>query len=101
MILESHPRRNDQILSQETSGSLVLFNLVDGQYFALNDVGARVWELCDGSRSVSEMVSIICQEFNAPSEIIEADVLEFLNDLAHEKMVAECGNAVAYSEKTA
>ena len=41
----------DGIVKQEVSGSLLLFNMQDGQYYTLNDVGRRVWELCDGTRT--------------------------------------------------
>jgi len=30
-----------------------------GEYFALDDVGARVWEPCDASRSVADVVTVL------------------------------------------
>jgi hypothetical protein len=35
------------------------------------------------------MVSTISEEYEAPAEIIEADILELLRDLVDEKMVVE------------
>ena len=48
-----------------------------------------MWELCDGKRTVSDMVSAICQEYDSPVDTIEEDVLEILRDLADEKLVEE------------
>ena len=48
-----------------------------------------MWDLCDGSRSVAQLVAVICQEYEAPAETIEVDVLELLTDLVHEKLVVE------------
>jgi len=81
------PRRSEGILAKEVSDSWVLLNLESGEYYALNEVGGRVWDLCDGTRSVAEVVAIISQEYDAPGEVIETDVLELLQELAHEKLV--------------
>lgn len=85
--LQSCPRHQDGILTQNVSGTTVLLNPNDGQYYALNVVGDRVWALCDGTRRIAEIVAQICQEFDAPKETIEQDVLELLEDLSGEHLV--------------
>lgn len=84
---ESQPRRREGILRQRASGTVILLQLEGGKYYALNEVGGRVWELCDGTRTVSEVVSCLYQEYEAPLETLEADVVELLTDLALEKLV--------------
>ncbi len=86
---ESYPRRREQILAQKASDTLLLLNVDNGEYYALNEVGSRVWDLCDGTRSVSEIVDMLCQEYEAPSEIIEIDILELLQDLVQGRMMDE------------
>ncbi|MDQ3396353.1 MAG: PqqD family protein [Deinococcota bacterium] len=85
---ETRPKRKEKILKQETPETLVLLNLDDGQYYALNEVGGRVWDLCDGSYRVSELVATICQEYDAPDGVVEADVLELLEELADAGLLA-------------
>jgi Coenzyme PQQ synthesis protein D (PqqD) len=87
---ESRPRRVDQVLSQQADDTLVLLNLENGQYFALSEVGGKIWELCDGRRSVSDIVDAVCSEYDATAETVEADVVELLNGLASERLVLEC-----------
>jgi coenzyme PQQ biosynthesis protein PqqD len=87
ITLESHPQQRERIFSQQASGTLVLLNPGNGEYYALNEVGSRVWELCDGTRSVSEMISAICREYDAPTETIEADVLALLAGLVDENLL--------------
>jgi coenzyme PQQ biosynthesis protein PqqD len=89
IALESRPRQRAQIIAQRASGALILLSLADGNYYRLNEVGDRVWELCDGTRSVAEVVAIIGQEYEAPAEAVEADVLALLEELAHEKLVED------------
>ena len=89
MELESYPQRNERVIAKGVSESLVLLNLDNGEYYKLNEVGGRVWELCDGNKNVAEMVATICEEYEAPAEVIEADILDLLRDLVDEKMVVE------------
>jgi hypothetical protein len=86
---QSQPRQKERILSQRSKENLILLGLDDGKYYALNRVGGRVWELCDGTRTVSEIVSILCQEYAAPAATIEKDALELLGDLANGNLVVE------------
>jgi Coenzyme PQQ synthesis protein D (PqqD) len=86
---ESRLQRDDRVLSQVAADTLVLFHLDEGQYYAVDETGARVWDLCDGSRNVAELIAVICQEYEAPAETIQADVWELLTELVHEKLVVE------------
>jgi hypothetical protein len=53
----------------------------------LNEVGSRIWDLIDGKRSVTELVSIVAEEFDVDPEAARRDVNEFLADLASHDML--------------
>ncbi len=59
-----------------------------GLLYPLNSVGARIWELCDGARSVEEIVGVLTLEFDAPEATIRADAVEFIERLADAKLVS-------------
>ncbi len=80
-------RRQDGVLAQEAQGQTVLLRLADGGYYALDEVGARIWELCDGQRAVEEVLTTLCAEFDAPEATVRADVLEFIGDLRREQLL--------------
>jgi hypothetical protein len=82
-------RRRERILKQEADGTVVLLSLHTGRYFALNEVGGRIWELCDGSRTVSETAAIISLEYEAPLDVVERDLTELLTNLIHENLVEQ------------
>jgi hypothetical protein len=82
-------KQTEGILKQEVSGSIILFNMEDGRYFAVNDVGLRVWELCDGTKSVAEVLSAVADEYDAPAATISEDVLGLLDELWNERLVVE------------
>ncbi|HEV2845392.1 MAG TPA: PqqD family protein [Thermoanaerobaculia bacterium] len=84
---ESRLRRRDRVLTQGAAGTLVLLDLDGGQYYALDEVSARVWDLCDGERGVGAIVSAVGDEFDAPEETIREDVLAFLQEMIDENLL--------------
>jgi hypothetical protein len=87
---DSCPRRHQQIIAQKGSEEVLLFNMDDGSYYALNEVGNRIWELCDGRHGVAQLVSMLSKEYDAPAEVIETDILEVLDDLRSKNLIVEC-----------
>jgi len=87
LMLGQRLRREEGVLAQEAHGQTVLLRLHDGGYYALDEVGAMIWELCDGRRAVAEIVSELCAEFDAPEATVRADVLEFIDDLRRERLL--------------
>lgn len=84
---DSRVRHRDRVLTQRAAGTLVLLDLDGGQYFALDEVSSRVWDLCDGERGVDTIVSAISDEFDAPVETIREDVVGFLQEMLDEKLL--------------
>jgi coenzyme PQQ biosynthesis protein PqqD len=91
------PRRQEQIIVQKASKDVLLFSMDNGSYYALNEVGNRIWELCDGTHTVAELVCMLAKEYNASAEIIETDILELLEDLRSKNLIVECsGNCMDF-----
>jgi coenzyme PQQ biosynthesis protein PqqD len=80
-------RQKEGLLSQRAAETRVLLDPADGNYFALDDVSGRIWDLCDGNRTVAQVVETLCAEYDAPRETVEADVLEFLGEMLTEGLV--------------
>jgi pyrroloquinoline quinone biosynthesis protein D len=60
-------------------GSVIL--IISGMMHQLNLVGGAVWDLCDGSRSLDQIVDEMARDFDVEREILREDVEEFVNDL--------------------
>lgn len=84
---QSRPRRRERVLAQAAAGTLVLLDLDGGQYYSLDEVSARVWEMCDGEHGVEGIVEAIGAEYDAPVETIYEDVLAFLEEMLDEKLL--------------
>lgn len=85
---DSYVTRAERILAQRSAETVILLNPQTGHYYTLDDVGARVWDLCDGSRRVTDVVATIHDEYDAPVDTIQIDVMELLDDLARERLVS-------------
>ena len=85
--LDEHLSRREGVMAQEAQGKTVLLRMDDGSYYALDDVGALIWELCDGQRSLADVIAALCAEYDAPEAMVTADVIEFVNDLRREQLL--------------
>jgi hypothetical protein len=83
----AYPKRREGVAAQVADGEAVLLDIESGEYFSLNPVGSRIWELCDGTRSTTEIVSVICGEFDVAEDVATADAHEILDELQNEKLV--------------
>jgi hypothetical protein len=87
MQLDTRPQRNQDVLARRGESEMILLDVQSGCYYTLDDVGARIWDLCDGSASVSDIVAAVCGEYEAAPETVETDVLELLGELSRERLV--------------
>ncbi len=83
------PRHEEQVIAQKASGDLLLFNMLDGNYYSLDEVGCRVWELCDGSHTVDQIIDTLAAEYEAPKETLHEDAVELLEQLRKGKLIVE------------
>ncbi|MFH1783719.1 MAG: PqqD family protein [bacterium] len=65
----------------------VLVDVDRGEVIHLNPVGAEIWNLIDGKKSVGEIVTHIYQQFEVAQETAKKDTLEFLAKLAKKDII--------------
>jgi hypothetical protein len=85
------PRRRERVLATRVDDQVALFDVDVGSYYGLDQVGGRVWELCDGSRELSDLVAVIGDEYDAPLDVVASDLKELLDDLASENLIVDAG----------
>lgn len=89
MTVLSRPKREDQIIAQEGVSDFLLLNMRDGNYYSLNEVGGRIWALCDGKHTVEQIVEALAAEYDATTETLTSDALELLDELRDHKLIAD------------
>lgn len=77
----ARPLRHSRVVFSRAGESALLLDPNSGDYFSLTDVGARIWELCDGEHTIDEIADSLAAEYDAPPETIRADAYELLEEL--------------------
>lgn len=75
-------QRSPRQVSVEVRGETVILGLDAGVYFGLEGVGARIWQMLEVPRKVSEITKLILEEYAVTSEQFEADLRELVEELA-------------------
>lgn len=70
---------------------VVIFDPLTSLVHQLNPVGSVVWQLLDGSATVSELVADLADGFEAPVEQVRRDVHDLLEMLAEQGLLADGG----------
>lgn len=81
-MLTDIPERSASMAWQVVDGEMVLLDVDGRELIGLNEVGARIWELADGTRTVGEIAGIVQTEFEVCIDEAAADVSRFVNELA-------------------
>ena len=72
---------SNDVLFQEVGGETVLLDLASEQYFGLDEVGTRIWQLLNEGLGPGDMVDTLLDEYEVERERLEADVRELLGSL--------------------
>jgi hypothetical protein len=88
-VASSHPRRHPDSAFRkigDEGGLVVLPGRAEVK--VLNPVGVAVFALLDGSRDVDELAAAVAGEFEIDAEAARRDVLDFLEQLRENGMLA-------------
>ena len=70
-----------EVLSRILDGEAVLLNLATGNYFGLNGVASRIWELIGQGGTVGALRSALIAEFEVREAVVARDLLDLLSSL--------------------
>jgi hypothetical protein len=83
-------RRRD-IVASDIDGEVVMMSIEKGNYYGLDLIASRIWELTEKPLKVTDLIGILTEEYEVTREDCEKDVLAFFNDLLSEKLIEIVG----------
>ena len=83
---DRYPRRR-QVPWRTLDTEALVVDVSGGTLYPLNSVAARIWELCDGARSLDDIVRAVASEFDAEEDVIRRDTERFIDDLTAARLV--------------
>lgn len=93
ICLDSICEPSTDIVSRMIEGELIIVPIVSGigdledELYTLNGTGRAIWQRLDGQRTLGGVAAEIAEEFDAPIETINRDVLGFAEELARRKIL--------------
>lgn len=73
--------KNTEIDDTDLDGEKVMMNLDKGQYFMMNEVGSKIWDIIEEKVSVKQIIKRLREEYEVDEEICKDNVINFLGQL--------------------
>ena len=86
--LETVINKNLEIDDTDLDGEKVMMNLDKGEYFMMNEVGSRIWEIISEPINVKEIISTLRNEYEVDEETCKDTVIEFLGRLNNANLIS-------------
>jgi len=74
-------------VSCDLAGEAAILNMKNGVYYGLNPVGARIWNLIQQPKTVSDVLHTLLEEYEVDSDRCERDLVELLQKLAAQDLI--------------
>lgn len=82
ITLDSVVRRADTVMASPVDDDLIMMDIDQGMYYALNPVGANIWERLAEPVKVADLCTQLQQVYAVDSVTCETEVLALLNDMS-------------------
>ena len=86
--LETVINKNLEIDDTDLDGEKVMMNLDKGEYFMMNEVGSRIWEIINESINVKGIIEALRSEYEVDEETCKDTVIEFLGRLNDAELIS-------------
>jgi len=86
---------SDDVVAREIEGELIIVPLaagignMEGELYTVNKTARAIWDRLDGKRNLDEVITALAQDYDAPRDDIERDVLGLVKELVRRRMLVE------------
>lgn len=74
--------RNPELLHAAAGDEVMMMNIEGGNYFGLDPIGRRIWELIAEPATIADICARLTSEYDVAPDTCQAEVLTFLTKLA-------------------
>ena len=84
---QQYPIPHAQVAARVIDNEAVIVLSESGEVEILNEVGSRIWELMDGTRTLEAIAQTLAEEFEVTAEQAQADLAEFVEQLVQQRVI--------------
>ncbi|MGD8781906.1 MAG: lasso peptide biosynthesis PqqD family chaperone [Ignavibacteria bacterium] len=85
--MDSVIAQNKNLVVSEINGETVMMSLEKGNYYGMNLIGSRIWEIVKEPKPVNEIVDELLKEYSVEKEQCVEDVTSYINKLLDENII--------------
>ncbi len=84
---------SEDVVAREIEGEIIIIPLAAGigdmedELYTLNETGKMIWDRLDGRNTLAAIAASLADEYDAPLDEIERDVLGLIEELTRRKIV--------------
>ena len=87
VTLNSVVRRSSDQVSSDVEGDMAIMSIEQGNYYMLNEVGARFWQLIEEPRRIGDVCRDLLAEFDTDSTACEREIVSLVQELLAQELV--------------
>lgn len=87
LTLDTTVCQSEDQVSTEIDQEVVLMSIEKGAYFGLNKVLSRIWKIIEVPVTVSQICTILQNEYDVAEETCLQDVIEILSKMAEKDLI--------------
>ena len=91
MTSDKLPRKvkiSDSVLFQQINNECVLLDMDSEQYFGLDDVGARMWQVLSEDGDTEKAITVLLAEYDTDEKTLRQDLITLLAELGNQKLIS-------------
>lgn len=81
-------RRNTDLIFNKIDEDIVILSITNEEYYHLNKVGSKIWELLSHPKTLAEIIDVLTQTFDVSFEDCSHDTMIYLRDLLNSNIVS-------------
>ena len=80
-------QRQPNMVFSHIDDEVVMMSIEAGEYYGLNPVASRIWELLEKPHTFGRLIDLLMLEFDIDKSTCQKDVTNFLNQLVDKGLV--------------
>lgn len=80
-------QRDSKLITSKMDGETVMMSINNGEYYGLDPIGSRIWELIENPISVESLIAKLRCEYDIEIAQCEHDTTIFLQQMANKNLL--------------
>jgi hypothetical protein len=80
-------QRKPGMLFNEIDGEIVMLSVENSEYYGMDKVGSRIWQLLENQMKFKELVAILMDEFDVTEEKCSSETMNFVKKMTEKKLL--------------